>query len=50
MLLPGSRNSEVSRLLPILAETVQLLEERGQGAHYMLPAVPHLHEQIQEGR
>jgi len=46
MLLPGSRSSEASRLLPILEQTIEIMEERGHGATYTLPAVSHLHDQI----
>lgn len=48
LLLPGSRGSEASRLLPVLKETVAILEERGQGGRYVLPAVPHLREMIEK--
>lgn len=46
LLLPGSRKSEASRLLPILEKSIDILEERGQGARYSLPAIPHLEPMI----
>lgn len=46
LLLPGSRKSEASRLLPILQASVSILEERGLQAKYSLPAVPHLEDMI----
>jgi lipid-A-disaccharide synthase len=48
MLLPGSRKSEVSRLLPIMKTTVDQLRERGLVARFTLPAVPHLEDYIRE--
>ncbi|MGB7285549.1 MAG: lipid-A-disaccharide synthase, partial [Salaquimonas sp.] len=48
LILPGSRKSEVSRLMPILKASVDILEERGQKAQYILPAVPHLEAMIRE--
>jgi len=48
LLLPGSRNSEASRLMPILRETIAILEERGQSGNYLLPAVPHLRSMIEK--
>ncbi len=48
MLLPGSRRSEISRLMPILEKTVEILEDRGAGGRYQLPAVSHLEAKIRE--
>ena len=41
LLLPGSRRSEVMRLLPDFRETVELLRERGLDFRLLLPTVPH---------
>ncbi len=48
LILPGSRNSEASRLLPVLRETIEIMEDRGQGGRYLLPAVPHLRAMIEK--
>ncbi len=48
LLLPGSRRSEVARLLPILEQSVHLLHERGNKATYILPAVSHLEDFIRQ--
>lgn len=48
LLMPGSRRGEISRLLPVLKETVALLEERGNKIKYVLPAVPHLIDEIRK--
>ncbi|OHV85221.1 lipid-A-disaccharide synthase [Ensifer sp. LCM 4579] len=45
LLLPGSRASEVSRLLPIFREAVEELAERHRDMRFLLPTVPR-----QEGR
>ncbi|MCF8031763.1 MAG: lipid-A-disaccharide synthase [Desulfarculaceae bacterium] len=41
-LLPGSRMSEVSRLLPLLLAAAKKLQERRQGLHFVLPLAPGL--------
>ena len=46
LLLPGSRRSETSRLLPVLRESIKVLHRRGLKADYVLPAVPHLEDEI----
>jgi len=48
MIMPGSRKSEATRLLPILEKSIALIEERNPGAKYTLPAVPHLEAQIRD--
>jgi lipid-A-disaccharide synthase len=48
LIMPGSRKSEASRLLPVLEKSIELLEERNAGASYFLPAVPHLEAQIRK--
>ncbi len=47
-MLPGSRSSEISRLLPIFAGTLSLLEERGNTIEATMLAVPHLESQIRD--
>lgn len=37
--LPGSRNSETSRLLPVFAETAEFMAERFPGLHLVVPSV-----------
>ena len=46
LLLPGSRRSETSRLLPVLRESINVLHRRNVKANYILPAVPHLEDEI----
>lgn len=46
LLMPGSRRSEVARLLPVLGQTVAFLESRGHRPDYLLPAVDHLADSI----
>ncbi|MDR3449925.1 MAG: lipid-A-disaccharide synthase [Alphaproteobacteria bacterium] len=45
-ILPGSRMSEVSRLLPIFRDTVLLLRVRHPDLQIVVPVVPHLMEYI----
>ena len=46
LLLPGSRRAEISRLLPVFGEAAALLGARFPGLEILLPAVPHLREEI----
>ena len=46
VVLPGSRKSETSRLLPVVRDTLALLRERGNSFTAILPAVDHLIEDI----
>jgi lipid-A-disaccharide synthase len=46
--LPGSRNSEVKRLLPVFEETVALLAERLPDLHVVLPAVTGMESRVRE--
>ncbi len=48
LVLPGSRLSEVKRLLPIFGETLDLLRSRGSDFRAVIPAVPHLKAYIAE--
>ncbi len=44
--LPGSRGGEIKRLLPPFGDALSLLARRIEGVHAVLPAVPHLTEQV----
>lgn len=46
VVLPGSRRSEVSRLMPVFGATLGRLRERVGPVEAILPAVTHLHEDI----
>ncbi|WP_445500637.1 lipid-A-disaccharide synthase [Microvirga sp. G4-2] len=49
LVLPGSRRSEVSRLIETFGETLKLLQQRSPRAFEVtLPAVPHLAQEIRE--
>jgi lipid-A-disaccharide synthase len=48
LLLPGSRGSEISRLLPVMGEAAALISAASPGARFVLPAVPHLLGRIRE--
>lgn len=41
-LLPGSRKSEIKRLLPIMVQTAQLLKQKFSQAQFILPLAPTL--------
>ncbi|MGP2492756.1 lipid-A-disaccharide synthase [Mesorhizobium sp. PUT5] len=49
LLLPGSRRSEVGRLLGPFGETVSLLRARGHRLRLVLPTVPHVAEAVRAG-
>jgi len=46
LVLPGSRVTEVERLMPIFRDTLVALRDKGQAFSPVLPAVQHLHERI----
>lgn len=48
LLLPGSRRSEVKRLLDDFGRTLPLIAERTGPLDVLLPAVPHLADRIEE--
>lgn len=48
LLLPGSRGSEISRLLPVMGEAAGLIKAARADARFVLPAVPHLLARIRE--
>jgi lipid-A-disaccharide synthase len=49
LVLPGSRRSEIRRLLPAFGETVKRVVEKVGPLEIMLPAVSHLADQIRNG-
>jgi lipid-A-disaccharide synthase len=46
--LPGSRTSEISRLLPVFRKAVKLLKEEHPELRIVVPTVPHLHDRVAE--
>jgi lipid-A-disaccharide synthase len=48
LLLPGSRGSEISRLLPVMGKAAALMKAARPNARFVLPAVPHLLPRIRE--
>ncbi len=40
--LPGSRMSEVTKLMPIFGQTIQLLQAKYPALHIVIPTIPHL--------
>jgi lipid-A-disaccharide synthase len=49
LVLPGSRRSEVRRLIGPFGETLRLLGERGNDFDVTLPTVPHVAALVEEG-
>lgn len=47
LVLPGSRMSEVSRLMDVFGETLARLQQEGRSFEAVLPAVPHLRSEIE---
>ena len=47
LVLPGSRRSEVDRLLPVFGEALALIARELPDARFVLPAVEHLAERIE---
>lgn len=47
--LPGSRASEIRRLMPVFGETLRLLQSRLPGLQVVIPAVGHVMEAIRQG-
>lgn len=48
LILPGSRRSEVSRLIEPFGETVSVLRKRGNRLRLLLPTVPHVAELVRD--
>ena len=49
LVLPGSRRSEIRRLLPVFGEAVALIAQHMPDLEIVLPAVSHLHDEIEAG-
>ncbi len=49
VILPGSRRSEVKRLMPVIKQTLDILAERENQFQCVLPAVAKLEAEIREG-
>lgn len=49
LVLPGSRRSEIDRLLPVFGETLALVQSALPDVQIILPAVTHLEGRIREG-
>lgn len=49
LVLPGSRRSEIDRLLPVFGETLGLVKKALPDVKIVLPAVAHLKARIQDG-
>lgn len=50
VVLPGSRSSEVGRLMEPFGDTLRLLAERGPAPEVVVPCVPHVHALIERSR
>lgn len=48
LLLPGSRRSEIDRLLPVFGDVVAQLSQRRPDIHFVLPAVPRQEHRVRE--
>lgn len=48
VVLPGSRSSEVERLLSVFGETIEKLSAQGRRLEILIPAVPHLRSEVEE--
>jgi lipid-A-disaccharide synthase len=46
LVLPGSRRSEIRHLMPVFGEAVARVAAKLPGARFVLPAVPHLKDEI----
>lgn len=42
LVLPGSRLSEIRRLLPVFLTTIDLVDEKTPGTRWVIPTLPHL--------
>ena len=48
LLMPGSRRSEIERLMPPFGQVLHKVSQRGRRMNVVLPAVPHLEDAIRE--
>ncbi|MET3892400.1 lipid A disaccharide synthetase [Bosea sp. OAE506] len=46
LVLPGSRRSEIRHLMPVFGQAIARIAEKWPGARFVLPAVPHLKDEI----
>jgi lipid-A-disaccharide synthase len=46
-LLPGSRQGEISRLMPVFQETIKNLQKKIPDLHVVIPTLPHLQKEIE---
>lgn len=46
LILPGSRRSEIRHLMPVFGEAVARIAAANPAARFLLPAVPHLRDEI----
>lgn len=49
LVLPGSRATEIARILPVFGETIARVEREISPLEVILPTVPHLHERVVAG-
>jgi lipid-A-disaccharide synthase len=48
VVLPGSRRSEVEKLMPVFGDTIRALERAGKRCELLMPCVPHLRARVEE--
>ncbi|MGI9476202.1 MAG: lipid-A-disaccharide synthase [Hyphomicrobiaceae bacterium] len=48
VVLPGSRRSEIEKLMPVFGETIDTLDRAGHRCELLMPCVPHLRDRIDE--
>jgi lipid-A-disaccharide synthase len=48
LLLPGSRNHEIRRLLPLFGDTAAVMAERGDRVRLLLATVPHQEQSVRD--
>jgi lipid-A-disaccharide synthase len=48
LILPGSRGSEIRHLMPVFGGAVARIAAASPGARFLLPAVAHLHDEIEQ--
>ena len=48
VVLPGSRSTEVERLVPVFGDTIREVQQMGPRCEVLIPCVPHLRSRIME--
>lgn len=48
VVLPGSRRSEIDKLMPVFGETIHALDRAGHTCELLMPCVPHLRDRVDE--